>query len=193
MVHELGSSPCNYCPSVGAASSPAEVAGEVPDIDGRSLGDADAGGRLLGGERLLADDVVDIDEDRLERLLDVERLERRGLQEGQRFLLGQDLGGLGGYRPEVVEVQLVPRQHDDDVRVGVVPQLAQPSLDVVEGLALGYVVDEEGSDRASVVGARDGSVPLLPGSVPYLRLHRLSLYLHQNNRTVTPIRNIDKL
>lgn len=40
---------------------------------------------------------------------------------------------VGGHGPEVAEVALVADQHDDDVVVGVVPQLLQPPLHVLVG------------------------------------------------------------
>lgn len=46
-----------------------------------------------------------------------------------------------GHGPEVAEIALVADQHDDDVVVGVVPQLLQPALHVLVRQMLGYVVD----------------------------------------------------
>lgn len=68
------------------------------------------------------------------------------------------------------QVALVTDQHDDDVAVGVIPQLFQPSGDVFVGLVLAYVVDEQCTDGAAVVGGCDGPITLLAGRVPDLRL-----------------------
>lgn len=60
---------------------------------------------------------------------------------------------VGGNGPQVAQVALVAHQHDDDVAVGVVPQLLQPALHVFVGQVLGDVVDEEGPHRPTVVPA----------------------------------------
>lgn len=54
-----------------------------------------------------------------------------------------------------------------------IAELFQPACDVLVGLVLGDVVDEEGADGATVVGAGDGAVALLAGGIPDLRLDGL--------------------
>lgn len=44
------------------------------------------------------------------------------------------------HRPQMLQIALVPYQHDDDVQIGVVSQLLQPSLDVLVCPVFGYVV-----------------------------------------------------
>lgn len=51
----------------------------------------------------------------------------------------------------MLQIALVPDEHDDDVRVGVVPELLQPAGDVVVRRPLRDVVDEERADCAAVV------------------------------------------
>jgi hypothetical protein len=75
------------------------------------------------------------------------------------------------------QIALVTDQHDDDVRVGMVAQLLQPSCDVLVCLVLADVVDEQRSYSAAVVGRSDGAVSLLAGSVPDLSLDGLSVNL----------------
>lgn len=53
----------------------------------------------------------------------------------------------------MAQVTLVAHQHDDNVAVGVVPQLLQPSLHVLVGQVLSDVVDQESADGAAVVPA----------------------------------------
>lgn len=45
-----------------------------------------------------------------------------------------------GHGPEVTQVALVANQHDDDVVVGMVPQLFQPALHILIGQVFGYVI-----------------------------------------------------
>ena len=49
------------------------------------------------------------------------------------------------------QIRLVPHEHDDDVAVGEVAQLFQPLLRVLERGVVGYVVHEQGTNRAPVV------------------------------------------
>ncbi len=44
----------------------------------------------------------------------------------------------------------------------------QPTSQIVEGTTTGDIVEEEGSDSASVVCPGDGAEGFLPGSVPHL-------------------------
>lgn len=75
------------------------------------------------------------------------------------------------------QIALVSDQHDDDVGIGVISKLLQPSRNVLVGLVLADVVDEEGADRAPVVGRGDGAVSLLTGGIPNLRLDGLGIDL----------------
>lgn len=71
------------------------------------------------------------------------------------------------------QIALVSHQHDDNVRVGMVAKLFQPTGDVLIGLVLGDIVNEEGADCAAVVGAGDGAIALLARGIPNLSLDRL--------------------
>ena len=90
-----------------------------------------------------------------------------------------------GYEKAVTSVKflLMSRvyQHDDDVGVGVVPELPEPPLDVLVCEVLGDVVDEERAHGPPVVGGGDGAVPLLPRRVPDLGLDGLPVNLEQDN------------
>lgn len=78
------------------------------------------------------------------------------------------------------QIALVSDQHDDNVGVSVVPQLLQPSGDVLVGLVLADVVNKEGTDSATVVGRRDGAISLLTGRIPNLRLDGLGVDLNRS-------------
>jgi hypothetical protein len=84
---------------------------------------------------------------------------------------------LSGHSPKVPQIALVSHQHDDNVCVGMVAELFQPAGDVLVGLVLGDVVDEEGTDCAAVVGTGDCAVTLLAGGIPDLSLDGLVVNL----------------
>lgn len=71
------------------------------------------------------------------------------------------------------QIGLVSDQHDDNVTVGMVSQLLEPSSDVLVCLVLADVVDEQGTDSAAVVGRSDGTVAFLASSIPDLSLDGL--------------------
>ena len=73
-------------------------------------------------------------------------------------------------------------QHDDDVGVGVVPELPEPPLHVLVCEVLGDVVDEESAHSPPVVGGGDGAVSLLPRRVPDLGLDGLPVNLNTEDR-----------
>lgn len=109
----------------------------------------------------------------LEGQLDVARIQSRSLNEAESVFSGKCLSLICGDSPKVPQIALVSHQHDDDVCVGMVAELFQPACDVLVGLVLGDVVDEEGADCATVVGAGDRTVTLLAGGIPDLSLDGL--------------------
>lgn len=76
------------------------------------------------------------------------------------------------------QIALVSHQHDNNIGIGVIPQLLKPSCDVLVCLVLADVIDEQCADGASVVGRGDGAVALLAGSIPNLRLDGLGVDLN---------------
>jgi hypothetical protein len=78
------------------------------------------------------------------------------------------------------QIALISHQHDDDVRICVIPQLLQPPRHILVCLVLADIVDEQSSHCSSVVGRCDGSISLLSGSIPDLRLDRLRIYLDRS-------------
>lgn len=87
------------------------------------------------------------------------------------------LGLLGRHSAQVPQIALVPDKHNDDVGIGVVAQLLEPPGDVLVGLVLADVVDEERTDGAAVVRRGDGAVALLAGGIPDLGLDGLGVDL----------------
>jgi hypothetical protein len=78
--------------------------------------------------------------------------------QAQPVVLREQLRLLRRDRPQVPQIALVTNEHNDDVRVGVVPQLLEPAEDVDVGRVLGDVVDEEGTDRTAVVAEEEKKV-----------------------------------
>ena len=77
----------------------------------------------------------------------------------------------------VVHVALVAQDHLLDVGGGVLLDVSDPVLDVVEALLVRDVVDEHDAHGAPVVGGRDGPEPLLPRRVPNLQFDFLPIQL----------------
>ena len=61
-----------------------------------------------------------------------------------------------------------------------VAELLEPPIHILECLSLADVVDEEGTDSASVVGGGNGAIPFLTRSVPNLCLDRLGVNLDRS-------------
>ena len=92
-------------------------------------------------------------------------------------LTGELLGILRRNSPEMSQIALVAHKHDDDVGIRMVSELLQPPGNVVVGLVLADVVDEQSADSTTVVSRCDGSISLLTSSIPDLSLDRLGVNL----------------
>ena len=84
----------------------------------------------------------------------------------------------------VVHVALVAQDHLLDVGGGVLLDVSDPVLDVVEALLVRDVVDEHDAHGAPVVGRGDRPEPLLTRRVPDLQLHFLPVKLYCANLEV---------
>lgn len=82
----------------------------------------------------------------------------------------------------MAQIALVTNKHDDDVRIGVIPQLLQPPVDILISLMLADVVNKEGTDGATVVSRGNRAVALLTSSVPNLCLDCLRVDLNGPGR-----------
>jgi hypothetical protein len=78
------------------------------------------------------------------------------------------------------QITLVTDKHNDNVCVGVVPQLFQPSADILVSLMFADVVDEQGTDGTAVVRRGNGAVAFLARGVPDLRLDRFGVDLDRS-------------
>jgi len=63
------------------------------------------------------------------------------------------LGFVGGHSPQVLQIALIPHEHDDDVRICMIPELLQPPRDVDVGRVLGDVINQKRTHRTAVVSA----------------------------------------
>lgn len=110
-----------------------------------------------------------------ERLLHVRRGFRRGLHEDEPVVPREGLALLAGDAALVVEVGLVP--DDDHHHFGgpELPDLLEPLPEVVEGVAAGDIINEEGCRSPAVVGACDRTEGLLAGGIPDLKVGGLSV------------------
>ena len=87
----------------------------------------------------------------MECRLHVGGVERRRLNEAEVVLFCEALALVCGYCPQMPQVRLVPDQHDHDVRVGVITELAKPTLNVLVRQVLGNVVHQERAHGTPVV------------------------------------------
>lgn len=69
----------------------------------------------------------------------------------QERLTGKLFGLLGGYSAQVSQIGLVSNEHDDNVTIGMVSELFEPSGDILVCLVLADVVDEQGTNGTTVV------------------------------------------
>jgi hypothetical protein len=91
---------------------------------------------------------------------------------------GKRLGLLSGNSSQVSQIALVSDQHDDNVGIGVISQLLEPSCDVFVGLMLADIVDEKSTNGTSIVSGSNGAVSLLSSGIPNLGLDRLGVDLN---------------
>ena len=70
------------------------------------------------------------------------------------------------------QVALVPDEHDGHIRVAVLLSLSKPSVQVVEGLSPGDIVDQQSTGRISIVRACDGSEGFLARLKRMVRIQR---------------------
>lgn len=95
---------------------------------------------------------------------------------------------LSGDRTQMLQIALVPYKHNDDVGVGVIPQLLEPTGDIDIGRVLSNIVDQQGAHRATVVSTGDCAVPFLARRVPNLGLDHLVVHIHTSSGKLDPDR-----
>jgi hypothetical protein len=87
------------------------------------------------------------------------------------------LGIFRWHRTQVSQIALVSNKHNHNVGVRVVTKLFQPPGDIVVGLVLANIVDEQRANRTAVVCRGDGTVSFLASSIPDLSLNGLGVDL----------------
>lgn len=95
---------------------------------------------------------------------------------------GKLLRILCGHSPQMPQIALVSDQHDNNVRVRVIAQLLQPPVDIIVGLVLADIVDQESTDSTAIVGRCNRAVPFLAGGIPNLSLDGLGVDLDRAGR-----------
>lgn len=139
------------------------------------LANLDAVSLIVDVKHALLDLLVDLLRRVDERLLHVRRRTSRRFHKHQPVLPGKRLTFLLLDLTARIQITLVADQHDDHVRVGVLPGVLEPGRQVVERLAARNVVHEQGTSRPAVVRARDRPERLLAGRVPNLQLDLLAV------------------
>jgi hypothetical protein len=92
------------------------------------------------------------------------------------------------------EIQLVADKHNNNFRFSVLFDFIEPPLHADEGFLICDIVDDKSSDRLTVMGASDGSKPLLTSGIPNLSLNGTSSFqrhglcgkLYTDGRLVCP-------
>lgn len=139
------------------------------------LANLDAVCLIVDVKHALLDLLVDLLRRVDERLLHVRRGASRRFHKHQTVLPSERFALLLLDLAARIQITLVANQHDDHVRVGVLPGVLEPGRQVVERLAARNVVHEQGAGRPAVVRARDRPERLLAGRVPNLQLDLLAV------------------
>jgi len=74
-------------------------------------------------------------------------------RERSKSLTGKWFRLVGGDGTQVLQVVLVADKHDDNVGIGMVMQLSQPTLDILKRQVLGNIIHHESADSTTVVTA----------------------------------------
>jgi hypothetical protein len=90
----------------------------------------------------------------------------RGFKERDAKLISESLGSLVVNATAVSLITLVANEKLSNVRTGIAVNLREPDLDVVEGLSLGNVVNDDNTMSTAVVGGSNRAETILTSSVP---------------------------
>lgn len=69
------------------------------------------------------------------------------------------------------QIALVSYKHNNDITIGMIPQLFQPPCHILISLMLANIVHQQRTHSAAVIGRSDGTVALLASGIPYLCLN----------------------
>ena len=109
----------------------------------------------------------------MEQLVDVEPSSRRGLEVPEAILLSELLALLVSDHSVIFFVSLVGDEELGDIFGSVGLNLLDPVADVVEGVLIATVINQDDAHGALIVRLSDGSEPLLSCSVPHLKFDHL--------------------
>ena len=80
--------------------------------------------------------------------------------------------------PEMPQITLVSNQHNDNISVRVIPQFFQPSLHILICLMLADIINKQSTYCSTIVRRCNGTVTLLAGRIPDLRLDGFGVNLY---------------
>ena len=110
-----------------------------------------------------------------ESLLDIRRSLGRCLQKLNAKSICKLLPLLSGNDTLSFEIAFITYEKLVNVFAGIPVNFVQPLLDIVEGLIVRYIIDDDDAVGSSVVGRGDGTETLLSGCVPNLELDCLPI------------------
>ncbi|WVZ64543.1 hypothetical protein U9M48_014043 [Paspalum notatum var. saurae] len=115
--------------------------------------------RVIANVKGLLTDHTDLGEG----ALDIHGLQCGSFHEEGAFPLSEALGILHRYSPKVSQICLVANKHDDNVRIGVIPELLQPPLHILKGHMACHVVHDKCADSPSIVRTCNCPIPTKEG------------------------------
>ena len=124
-------------------------------------------------ELLLCLDFVDLLQNSLKGGVNSGGIEGRRLDEGKAVLASEGSAIPHKYSALVVQIHLIANEHDEAVLLGILLNLLEPHWDMIERVAVGDIVHQKGTDGPAVVRRGDGTIALLSGRIPNLRLDKL--------------------
>lgn len=139
------------------------------------LRENDALGAVASGDVLSRHAGLDVAGHAEEGLLNVGGVLGGGLNEGDIVGVSEALGHLSVDNLLGHEIALVSDEELVDVVRGVLLNLREPLLHVVEALHIGDIIDDSNAVGAAVVGGGDGAEALLASGIPDLHLNGLAL------------------
>jgi hypothetical protein len=126
----------------------------------------------------------------MERLLDVITRQRGCFKVRELVELPEGLRLVACHFSLIDEIEFIPDERHDRVRIAQRVDVNEPLVELVEGLALGEVENEDNADGRSKIGFRDRTEPLLTGSVPNLKFHLRSFDIEYRRQKLNTDRRL---
>lgn len=76
------------------------------------------------------------------------------------------------------QITLISNQHNDNIGIRVIPQFFQPPLHILICLVLADIINQQSTHCSTIVRRCNGTVTLLAGRIPDLRLDSLGVNLY---------------